>query len=54
MSQIKFTSGTLQRLDEQYFNLVLLKDSNVVYKATITQSKASQLIFKSNNIQLIK
>jgi hypothetical protein len=54
MSQIKYSAGTLQRIDEQYFNLVLYKESNVVYKATINQAKASELIFKSKNIQLIK
>jgi hypothetical protein len=54
MSQIKYSAGTIQRIDEQYFNLVLYKNANVVYKATINQAKASELIFKSKNIQLIK
>ena len=54
MSQIKYSAGTVQRIDEQYFNLILYKNNNVVYKATINQAKASELIFKSKNINLIK
>lgn len=52
--KIPYSNGTIERIDEQYFNLILYKNDNVVYKATIPQNEASQLIFKSKKIKLIK
>lgn len=52
--KIPYTAGTIERIDENYFNLILYKNDNVVYKATIPQTAASELIFKSKKIKLIK
>jgi hypothetical protein len=52
--KIPYTAGTLERIDEQYFNLILYKNDNVVYKATIPQKEANLLILWVKKIQLIK
>ena len=52
--RIKFDSGSIERVCAQYFNLVLMQGNKVVYKATITQALACNLIEKKKTIKLIQ
>lgn len=46
MSKIKFTSGQIEKLSFDYYNLTLMNGEKVVYKATIERLDAAQLIDK--------
>ena len=54
MKAIKYTAGTLEKIDENYYNIVLFNNGKQVYKGLLTRVEASQIMFKSNKIKLIK
>ena len=54
MKAIKYTSGTLQNVDSNYYNIVLLNNDKQVYKGLLTREEASKIMFKSNKIKLVK
>jgi hypothetical protein len=54
MNKIAFSSGTLSKLTEGYYNLTLLNSSGkIIYKATMSNNEASKVIMKYNNITII-
>lgn len=46
MNKIKFTAGTLEKISDEYFNLVLTNLGKHVYKATLPISDVANLITK--------
>jgi len=50
MKKIKYTNGTLSKLDTQYYTLVLFNNGCQVYTATLDCCEASNLVSKSNKI----
>ena len=46
MSKIAFTSGTLLKLTNDYYNLELSNNGTVVYKATLPRVEACKLLEK--------
>lgn len=53
MNQIKYTSGTIKKLDADYYTLILFNMGKQVYTATLNRIEASNLVNKSNKIKLI-
>jgi hypothetical protein len=49
MKKIQFTQGTITKLTEEHYTLILLNGEKVVYKATIDRLEAAGLIDKYNN-----
>jgi len=49
MSKIKFTHGTIERIDSEFFTLVLFNGNSTAYKATIEEKQATILINKYDN-----
>lgn len=54
MKAIKYTAGTLTKIDDNYYNIVLFNEGKQVYKGLLTRVEASNLLMKSNNITLTK
>ena len=52
-SIIKYTSGTIQRVDETYLTLILYNDGERVYSATITDYEACVILDSTDKIKLI-
>jgi len=53
MKAIKFTSGTLSKLDDTYYTLTLFNATKQVYIGTLDRKEASELVMKSNKINII-
>ena len=53
MKQIKYTTGTLQKLDDTFYTLTLFNGLKQVYTCTLDKKEASNLVNKSNKIKLI-
>jgi len=50
MTKIKFTSGTIQKLNSEYYTLTLYNNKKVCYTATIGVDYANELIKNHNKI----
>lgn len=46
--EVKFTDGTLEKISDEYYNLVLTNLGKQVYKATLSNTDAVKLIGKHN------
>lgn len=53
MKAIKYTSGTLSKLDDTYYTLTLFNAAKQVYIGTLDRKEASELVMKSNKINII-
>ena len=51
---MKFTSGTIESLDESLDTVTLYHGDKVVYKATYTKLESADLYCKFNNLKYIK
>lgn len=51
---MKFTHGTIERVDDIYDIVILYHGDNVVYKATYTKLESANLYCKHNNLKFIK
>ena len=49
MTTFKFTSGTIEKLCFDYYNLTLFNNGVQIYKATIERLDAAELIDKYDN-----
>jgi len=53
MNNVKFTTGTLTRIDAEYLTLNLFAGDKKVYAATITDTMACTILMKHSNITLL-
>lgn len=55
MTKIKFTSGTIEKLSFDYYNIILFNQDKEVYRGTISRLDAATLINKHDKkMRLIK
>lgn len=53
MEKIKFTSGTLQKIDSDYYNLILIDGATEVYKATLSRLEAAQVMNDYDSVKML-
>lgn len=53
MDKIKFTNGTLKKIDAALYSLVLWNGGTMVYTATLPLLDAAEIVDKYNTIKLI-
>jgi hypothetical protein len=46
MNKIKFTRGTMTKISDEYYNLILSNNDSQVYKVTVNQRDAAEIINK--------
>jgi hypothetical protein len=50
---MKFTKGNLEKISNEYYNLTLFNNENIVYKSTVPKKEAVRLVNKYNNIVIL-
>jgi len=50
---MKFTSGTIENLDDHFNTVVLYYGNKIVYKCTLTKLECADLYCKYNNLKFI-